>query len=88
MSKYENRGQQIGKLVDTKNQQYGDAFNQAGRVLSVLYPDGVEPDQYRDMLAVVRVIDKLFRVANGKQGDEDPWMDIAGYGLLGAEGGE
>lgn len=23
-------------------------------------------------------------VANGKQGSEDPWQDIAGYGLLGA----
>ncbi|MDI9468233.1 MAG: hypothetical protein QM343_10185 [Bacillota bacterium] len=29
------------------------------------------------------VVDKLFRVAHGKQGDEDPWQDIAGYGLLG-----
>lgn len=32
---------------------------------------------------MVRVVDKLFRVAHGKQGDEDPWQDIAGYGLLG-----
>lgn len=29
------------------------------------------------------MVDKLFRVAHGKQGDEDPWQDIAGYGLLG-----
>ena len=38
------------------------------------------------MLGVIRVVDKLFRVANGKQGSEDPWQDIAGYGLLGTGG--
>lgn len=84
MGKYEQLGQDIGSMVDVKNQQYGDAFNQAGKILEVLYPDGVRPDQYKDMLGVIRVIDKLFRISNGKQGEEDPWQDIAGYGLLGA----
>ncbi len=81
--KYEQLGHDIGTVVDAKNQQYGDSFNQAGKILEVLYPDGVRPDQYRDMLGVIRVIDKIFRIANGKQGEEDPWKDIAGYGLLG-----
>lgn len=85
MGKYEQLGQDIGSMVDVKNQQYGDAFNQAGKILEVLYPSGVGPEQYRDMLGVIRVIDKLFRIANGKQGNEDPWKDIAGYGLLGME---
>lgn len=81
--KYEALGKTIGALVDVKNQQYGDAFNQGGRILEVLYPLGIRPDQYRDMLGVIRIIDKLFRVANGKKGNEDPWQDICGYGLLG-----
>jgi hypothetical protein len=85
---YEERGQRVGQLVDIKNFQYGDSFGQAGYVLAVLYPYGVQPEQYKDMLAIVRVLDKLFRVANGQQGDEDPWQDIAGYGLLGMEGKE
>ena len=83
VGKYEALGKAIGALVDEKNLQYGDAFNRGGCILEILYPDGVRPDQYRDMLGVIRVIDKLFRVANGKQGREDPWQDIAGYGLLG-----
>jgi hypothetical protein len=83
VGKYEALGKAIGALVDRKNKQYGDAFNRGGCILEILYPDGVRPDQYRDMLGVIRVIDKLFRVANGKQGREDPWQDIAGYGLLG-----
>ncbi len=82
VGKYESLGKAIGALVDEKNLQYGDAFNRGGSILEVLYPDGVRPEQYRDMLGVIRVVDKLFRVANGKQGQEDPWQDIAGYGLL------
>ena len=83
VGKYEALGESIGALVDRKNKQYGDAFNRGDSILKVLYPDGVRPEQYRDMLGVIRVVDKLFRVANGKQGSEDPWQDIAGYGLLG-----
>lgn len=85
---YEELGESIGRLVDEKQRQYGDSFGNAQHVLSVLYPHGVKPNQYTDMLAVVRVIDKLFRVANGNQGDENAWVDIAGYGLLGAKRGE
>lgn len=85
MGKYETLGREIGALVDVKNQQYGDAFHKTGKILAILYPEGVAPERYDDMLAVVRVLDKLFRVANGKQGNEDPWQDIVGYGLLGME---
>ena len=36
------------------------------------------------MLGITRVIDKLFRIANRKEAfGENPWEDIAGYGLLG-----
>ena len=35
--------------------------------------------------AVVRVLDKLFRIATDRDAlGESPWRDIAGYGLLGA----
>lgn len=80
---YVQLGKSVGELVAIKQEQYGDAFGQAGRVLRVLYPHGVRPEQYDDLLALVRVIDKLFRVANGDRGDESAWRDIAGYGLLG-----
>lgn len=82
---YEELGKEIGSLVDRKQKQYGDSYGKSGEVLRILYPNGVKPDQYDDMLAVVRNVDKLFRVANGNQGEEDAWQDIAGYGLLGAE---
>jgi hypothetical protein len=85
---YEEIGQSIGQLVDKKNKQYGDSFNKSGDILNVLYPNGVQPEQYRDLLAVTRIIDKLMRVANGNQGEENAWNDIGGYSILMSGGNE
>lgn len=81
---FEKIGMEIGKLCAEKNKAYGDSFGQACRILEVLYPDGVKPSQYRDALAITRVIDKLFRLANQKDAfGESPWKDICGYAILG-----
>lgn len=81
---FETVGKEIGQLVEQKNAAYGDAFGQANKVLEALYPDGVKPEQYLDLLAIVRVVDKLFRIANKKDAfGESPWRDICGYAILG-----
>lgn len=83
-SDYEHLGTKLGMLVAEKNEAYGDSFAKSGEILRVLYPSGVRPDQYGDLLAIARVLDKLFRVATKKDAfGETPWRDIAGYGLLG-----
>lgn len=79
---YEQIGKQIGMLVQKKNESYGSAFAKSDDFLRILYPDGVAPEQYNDMLAIVRIFDKLMRVSNGNQGDENAYMDIAGYSIL------
>lgn len=82
-------GDKLGKLVDEKQAAYGDSFGKAGSVMKILYPEGIGHDQIDDALAMVRVIDKLFRIATMKDAfGESPWMDIAGYGLLGARRSE
>ena len=87
-SRYIKKALELGRLVETKQEQYGDSWGKAGRILEILYPDGVRPDQYHTFLGITRVIDKLCRLANGNQGEENAWEDLAGYGLLGAVGGE
>lgn len=83
---FEEIGTRIGKLVAEKNAAYGDSFAQSCRILEVLFPSGVRPDQYRDMLGLVRVIDKMFRIATHKHAlGESPWTDITGYGILGVK---
>ena len=79
-------GQKIGKLVQEKNAAYGDSFSDCGKFLTLLYPDGVHPEQYTDMLCIVRMFDKMKRIATDKDwGNEDPWNDLAGYSILGIE---
>ena len=83
---YEEFFQEIGKLVDEKQESYGDSFGKSGDVLRIFYPNGIRPDQYDDMLAVTRIIDKQFRIANNKDAfGESPFKDICGYGGLGAK---
>jgi hypothetical protein len=77
-------GKEVGELCEEKNEAYGDSFAKAGAVLEELYPNGVLPEQYTDMLGVIRVLDKLFRIATKKDAfGESPWRDVAGYGILG-----
>ena len=89
MKSYEKTGKEIGELVQEKNEAYGDSFGQACKILEVLYPNGINPSQYRDALAITRVIDKLFRLANKKDAfGESPWRDICGYAILGVANDE
>lgn len=89
MTKIEQLGNHLGKFVSSKQVQYGDSFSRSGEVLKILYPDGIKPYQYTDVLATVRILDKLFRIAQRGEdrqdlGGESPYLDIAGYGMLGA----
>lgn len=77
-------GTEIGELVEEKNNAYGSSFSKSAEILKVLFPDGIKPEQYTDLLAITRVLDKLFRIATRKDAfGESPWKDITGYGILG-----
>jgi|TARA_R100000081_G_C4687699_1_gene100841 hypothetical protein len=89
MKEYKKIATEIGKLVADKNKAYGDSFGQGHKVLEILFPNGVKPDQFIDFLTITRIIDKLFRLANDKEAfGESPWRDIAGYAILGAANDE
>ena len=76
---------ELVQLVGSKQEAYGDSFGQAGKIISVLYPNGVPPEKVQDMLTVTRIVDKLFRIATSRDAlGESPWDDIAGYALLAA----
>lgn len=81
---YPELGESIGKLINEKQKAYGDSFSKAPRILAVLYPQGISTEQMDSALTVIRVIDKLNRVATNKVDlmGENPWADIAGYSLL------
>jgi hypothetical protein len=84
MLDYEKMGAEVGRLVKEKQIAYGDSFGRSWIVLKALYPKGIQPDQYKDLLAIVRCIDKLFRLSSGNKAafNENPAKDLAGYALL------
>jgi len=83
-NEYANAALGVAELVtDEKQKAYGDSFGKSREVIRILYPDGISREQYADALAVIRVIDKLFRIATDRDAlGESPWQDIAGYALL------
>jgi hypothetical protein len=78
-------GNAITTLVAEKNNAYGNSIETSGKIMEILYPNGVYPSQYDDALLIVRIVDKLTRIARGDKAafSESPYIDIAGYGLRG-----
>ena len=77
-------GDKVGKLVSDKQVAYGDSFGRSGECLRQMFPEGIKPNQYDDLLTIARILDKLFRIASDPTAfDENPYQDIVGYGLLG-----
>lgn len=84
MKDFAERGREIGRLVAEKQSAYGDSFGKSGAIMRILYPKGITPEQMDDALCVVRIVDKLFRIATDRDAlGESPYRDIAGYSLLG-----
>jgi hypothetical protein len=84
MKDYIGIAKDLGSLVKEKQEAYGDSFSKSEKIINILYPNGVKPENYRDLLTITRIIDKLFRIATRKNAfGESPYRDIAGYALLG-----
>lgn len=86
MNKYIEIAKEVGQLVEEKNKAYGSAFQKSTAFLKLLYPNGIPIEKYPDVLLQVRIFDKLVRLANDSDyNNESPYIDISGYGLLGEE---
>ena len=74
---------ELGKLLAEKNQAYGDAFSKTTQILTLLYPNGIKVEQFKDVHVLVRMLDKMSRIAqdNDPMG-ESPYKDLAGYAIL------
>lgn len=96
MGRFEQVGKEFGKLVDEKQEAYGDSITKTGKLLRVFMEDYNNgdgtytiPDVLIDHIALqVRVMDKQNRIFSNPKGDlmsEKPYSDIIGYGMLGNE---
>lgn len=77
---------ELSQLVEQKQDAYGNAFERTAQMLHILYPEGIGVDQLHDAALLVRVLDKICRIAHDNENmGESPWRDIAGYSLLALE---
>lgn len=80
---------EVAELVKAKNAAYGEAHFKSAAILRLLFPAGVPVDRMHDLALIVRVLDKLCRIATDRDAfGEDPWRDINGYSLLKLRHGE
>lgn len=80
-----NLARELGELCAEKNEAYGSSFETCGEAMRLLYPEGIPPEKMEDALIIARIWDKLGRIATNQDAfGEDPYRDVAGYGILGA----
>ena len=83
-TKLKKKLKKLRKLVSEKNAAYGDSIESSEKIFKLYYPKGIKPSQYADILLIVRILDKLSRIATAKDAfNEEPFSDIVGYGIRG-----
>ncbi len=91
---FEKHGQELGKLIDMKQEAYGDSITKTNELLKVFMQDYDNGDNtytipkslLKHIGLMVRVLDKQNRIFSNPDGDlmsESPYMDLSGYGMLG-----
>lgn len=83
MKTFKEVANEVADLVTEKNKAYGSSFLKSENFIRDLWPNGIPVESYGDMLAMIRIVDKFFRIATNKDAfGEDPWRDVNGYSLL------
>ena len=78
---HEDTAKELCALLEEKEKRYGRAYLDVPKMLQILYPNGVRPQEYNTLLTITRILDKIYRLSNNDT-TEDPWLDIAGYAFL------
>ncbi|PKR83529.1 hypothetical protein [Heyndrickxia camelliae] len=91
---FSEKGLELGKLVDLKQESYGDSVSKTSKLVKIFLEDYKKDDGtyvlteelIDHILLQVRIIDKQNRIFSNPKADkmgESPYKDISGYGLLG-----
>ncbi len=78
---------ELATQAEVKREAYGENLSMSKRFLEILYPEGIPTEAYQEAMVMLRVFDKFVRRANkhrfpeGWKDQENPWLDVAGYGI-------
>ena len=82
-SSFEKIANELATILKEKNEAYGNAFDKTTAILTLLYPNGISVEQYKDVHVIVRMLDKISRIARDNDPfGESPYKDLAGYAIL------
>jgi hypothetical protein len=83
MNKFEKIASDLSTILSMKNEAYGNAFDKTTAILTLLYPNGITVEQYKDVHVIIRMLDKISRIARDNDPfGESPYKDLAGYSIL------
>ena len=75
----------IEELLEKKNHSYGNSVARSADMMRALFPCGMGIQVYHRVHFMIRIFDKLCRLASPNIRREeavDAWKDIVGYGML------
>ena len=74
---------EVASIVEEKDKAYGGAVDEVGKFLKILFPNGILPEQFDDLTFILRIFDKLKRMARDPNSlNEDTCQDLIGYASL------
>jgi len=78
--------QKLEDVFNKKSEEYGDTDLKVGKMMDILYPEGITLEQYGDFLFSLKILEKISRLSSKNISEEaktDLMQDLAGYGILG-----
>ena len=78
--------QKIEDVFNKKSEEYGDTDLKVGKMMDILYPEGITLEQYGDFLFSLKILEKISRLSSKNISEEaktDLIQDLAGYGIRG-----
>jgi len=74
------------KEIEYKEIKYGKVDSKIGKILEILYPNGINKDKIGESMFVIHVLEKICRIINEFNNSNEvteSYKDLIGYGILG-----
>lgn len=79
------KGNKLKEIIKERNKVYGNNFEQTGKVLSILYPNGITlttEKQFNRFGIIMQIAGKLARYTNNEKPHQDSLDDLINYGTI------
>ncbi len=75
--------EEIVSSIQSQNSETGNCFVKTPNVLRALFPNGIPAGREAEAMALGRIIDKMFRIANNSDNTKagNLWCELSAYAL-------